>query len=135
MKKIFSLILFLLPFLSFSQDNSRFANFQEGQVICSSSGKLTQGELYVSKTENDFYVIGVYSPTPNLPKANPVKTEGIADVLVDESTGAIKKGDVLTSGANGKAVRLVGSGFALGVATADSQGGKVTVLIITTYVK
>jgi len=131
MKKFFTLIFFALPLLSFAQDNSRFANFQTGQVICSTSGKIHEGELYVSNSVGDLNIIGVYAPS-SLPKKNPVVTEGIVSVLTDES---IKKGDILTSGTNGKVVKMNGSGLALGIATADASGGKVSMRICITIIK
>ena len=134
MKKYFSLFLFIVPSVLFAQDNSRFAKFSPGQVICSTSGKIHEGELYSSAAVGDPYVIGVYSPSP-LPKRNPVVTEGVVEVLIDESAGAVKKGDILTSGPNGKAVKMNGTGLALGIATADASGGKVPIRICITIIK
>jgi len=141
MKKI--LLLFAIGMVStivFSQQSPTMRNnptFSKGDVVCSTTGDLiNDGELSISNTPYDEHIVGVYSGVTSVAVKRIFLTEGIADVKFDHSSGDVKKGDWVTSGSSGKAIKASQNGFVLGVALESSEGkDMVKIRVMIQYVK
>ena len=140
MKTILTAIigLFILGTISseaICQESSvtRNYDFQIGDVLSSSTGTLT-GELKKASADDD-NLVGVFMGANSNHRSSVVRSEGVVEVKVSNANGAIKAGDVITTGENGLAIKLVKSSVSLGVALSEPVNGKVRVRLDIGYAK
>ena len=110
-------------------------DFETGDAICSTNGKLLGGNWFLANKENLDKFIGIYNkPDPN---SNQLMTDIFQSkgmVYVNLKKGeVINKGEYLTLDESGKLTKLQGQGVYIGVALEDSQNGKVKILLNTGY--
>jgi hypothetical protein len=137
MKNIIAIIAIVITGIGFANAQSveRKMNFQPGDVVCSSNGKLVGGELFSSKEVAASNFIGVFTGPPT--KADARRDEVfVSKGLLDVNTSAsnIQKGDYVTTGANGKAIKATETGYVIGIATEAAHEGKVKVALSYQYV-
>lgn len=135
-KTIFSLftITFLHITLSYSQETHirKRVEFSKGEIVSSTTSRLLDGELYKANKVEDEAMIGVFSSLETNRKDLSVITEGLAEVLYDNSI-PIKKGDFVTSSKEGKAIKFDGNGWVLGVAIEDPSGDFLKIRVDVQY--
>lgn len=135
-KTIFSLfaITFLHITLSYAQESHirKRVEFSKGEIVSSTTSRLLDGELYKSNKIEDEAMIGVFSNLETNRKDLSFITEGLAEVLYDNST-PIKKGDFVTSSEEGKAMKFDGNGWVLGVALEDPTGDFLKIRVNIDY--
>ncbi len=64
--------------------------------------------------------VGIISNDTPKGEPGPITTHGIEFIMVQES---IKQGDLLTTGTDGKAKKLTGTGFMMGIALDNGEDG------------
>jgi hypothetical protein len=107
--------------------------FENGEIISSKNGKINwESELYRSNKISDSYMVGVYFSSSSPHRENSIVTEGIVLVKTTNSN-SIRKGDIITSGTNGRAIHFNGKGWALGVAIEDESNGFVLTRLYIHY--
>ncbi len=108
-------------------------NFQTGNVICSTNGKLSGGEFYNCDENSIQKFVGIYSGVSIESKTRRDEvfvSKGVIEVNVSEE---IVEGDYLTTGLDGKAKKANSSTFIIGVAIEQSRLGKVKVALDQRY--
>lgn len=136
MKKILILLfVFTSPYL-FAQSLDRKNNdFENGDVICSSNGKILGGQWMLGESENVQNFIGVFSKPngrTNVLMSDIFQSKGIVYVNV-EAGQSLVKGDLLTIGKKGKAVKLVGTGMYIGIALEEIVNGQIKIILSSGY--
>jgi hypothetical protein len=136
MKKILILLfVFTSPYLFAQSADKKNHDFENGDVICSSNGKILGGQWKLGENENIQNFIGVFSkPTgqTNVLMSDIFQSKGIAYVNL-EAGQSISKGDYITISNKGKVVKLIGSGMYIGVALDESVNGKVKIILLSGY--
>lgn len=111
-------------------------DFSPGDIVCSSTGRLIDGELSKANRNYDEKMIGVYSGANTHRKSLLYVGEGIIAVKYDTVNGEISRGDFVTSSTNGKAMKATEPGFVLGVALGAVSGeGMVNIRVLIHYEK
>ena len=125
--------------------NDPFENSNNGELICSDTGKLIGGSIRKSQQPYDAFIMGVFQKT-NTESTTvsamfaklPILKEGVCSVKYNSENGPIKKGDILTSSSTpGEAMKATKSGMMVGIALEDasSVSGLVKIRILIQYVK
>lgn len=128
MNKIITLlsILFFLSQSMVAQDIIRERpDFENGDVVISSTGRVADGNLMKSNGSYSDLLVGVFAEkteTRNIPL---IIESGIAYVKFDSRNGAVKRGDyITTSDQLSHAMKAKQPGMMLGVALEDSANNR-----------
>ncbi|OGG07728.1 hypothetical protein A2872_02070 [Candidatus Gottesmanbacteria bacterium RIFCSPHIGHO2_01_FULL_42_12] len=107
----------------------------DGDII-----SITDQGMVRSSTTADIHLFGILTDNPLAVWRDPNATgsavvrNGIVEVNVTDAEGPIKRGDYVTSSETaGKGKKAIRSGYVIGQATADGQGGRVLVALRIEY--
>jgi hypothetical protein len=106
---------------SYGQELRVKHNFSKGQLVSSVTGKIKGGELTLSHTAGDFYVVGVWAGESAENGKSPLQIDGVVECLVKNGE-QIQKGDILTSDGFGNVMVLKDKSFPVGIAIEDFNG-------------
>jgi hypothetical protein len=138
MKNIFVLIVLFVSNLSYSQDDLRRKElvFKHGHLISSPTGRYENQELSKSIVTYDEKMCCVYNEKNNELKSETFISKGLAEVLVSNINGSIKKGDPITSSSiPGIGMKATISGVIIGYALEDlnQSEGLIKLRVSPTY--
>lgn len=136
MKKILTILFVLGAHFLYAQNaDTKKHDFENGDAICSTNGKVLGGNWFLANKESLDKFIGIYnkpSSTSNQLMSDIFQSKGMVYVNLKKGE-LVKKGDYLTLDENGKLVKLQGQGVYLGVALEDGQNDKVKILLTTGF--
>ena len=110
-------------------------NFENGDAICSSNGKILGGNWVLGNNENIQNFIGIFSKPENQSNSqisDIFQSKGFtfANIQIGQT---ISKGDYVTLVKNGKVSKLIGQGLYIGTAIEDGINGKVKIVLSSGY--
>lgn len=96
--------------------------FEHGDLVVSSTARLSDGELSKANEQYSPLVVGVYNEKTETSLMPVILSEGIAYIKFDASNGHVAAGDYITSGAKpGYGIKATQAGFVVGVVLEDSK--------------
>lgn len=117
---VFALIFVFKSENSQAQERRNTHEFSLGQVVSSSTGRISDGTLHPSKEEGDFYVVGIWQGIEGNRTGDLILTSGVVSCL--KSQGEIlKKGQAVCSDGNGRVKRASDDKFVIGYVVQDSD--------------
>ncbi len=136
MKRLITFIFVLSTHYILAQSaDKKNHDFESGDVICSSNGKILGGQWVLGENENIQNFIGVFSKPngqTNMPMSDIFQSKGITYANVEDGQ-SIAKGDLITIGKKGKVIKLDGSGMYIGTALDGAVNGKVKIVLSSGY--
>jgi len=136
MKKFLTFLFLICSCNLFAQLADRKNNeFENGDAICSSNGKVLGGQWMLGEHEKIQNFIGVFSKPSgqtNMLMNDIFQSKGIAIANVDAGQ-SIVKGDYISLGKKGKVIKLDGSGMYIGIALEEIVNGKVKIILSSGY--
>lgn len=141
MKKllIISGLLFCFNLLQAQEPTKRVhATFEQGDLVTSSTARISDGELSKASEAYSPLIVGVYNEKTATSLMPAILVDGIAYIKFDPSNGQVKVGDYVTSGSKpGYSIKATQSGFVVGVVLEDSGNstGLLKIRVQPTWIK
>jgi hypothetical protein len=121
------LILFLILFFTcngFCQDDVKriTEKLEHGSILCSSTGRFFDGQVYTASKEYDELVFAVYNAYGGNLKDATFLQSAAGEVKFSAVNGNVKKGDYITSSSiSGTGMKALHPGMIIGIALEDSS--------------
>ena len=117
-----SVVFFYVQIVNAQATKRRPVDFDNGDLVVSSTGRLQDGELSKSTNPYSEFITGVFNENTVSSNIPSIIQNGIAFIKFDTDNGHVKKGDYITSSVKtGRAMKSLKSGVMVGVAMENSR--------------
>lgn len=131
-----SIFLLFLVQASYAQTERKHVDFEPGDLVVSTTGRLADGELDKAAEPYAENIVGVFTEGAGMSKMPGILQNGIAYIKFDPSNGEVKVGDYITSSSKtGYGMKATKPGVVVGVALETSGTGLLKIRIQPGWMK